>query len=785
MSSSPEDIAKNLAEKRLQHIESLRTDPSGLDWCKDHSLLLDQLWQLLYSEVLYQFPDAPPFAIVATGGYGREEVSPESDADVSIIPSIESQELTNSISWLYRQATLCFTGILGVQLSYTYRPINDVPGLDHVSVTGLLDLRHLAGSEELSQQMQEVIFSHISPGSFILSKVREREKEKGKTHHSPLVVEPNLKLGAGGLRDFNVMNWIGFALGERLAPPTDEYDQILSVRNAVQMLNGRNENKLTLQKRHEISHMFKLTPRELGARLAKSLDTNHQQYLEGLERLKENRYLLIEGASATKGEVRFEQDCTQSNAAQAVYYATHLGLRIPPQPVPQEQGNTRQTVLSLSEGSKTLRNLDQCGLLSALLPELTDCRYLMPSDASHRYSVFEHTIKCIEHLESITPDHKLFEILGTIEDQPALHLSLLLHDTGKRIDSETHSIVGARLAKECAERLDLGVKRTNKICWLIENHLVMAKFMRIRDVRHPETISEFAKIVQDSELLKMLTILTWCDVKSVNPQALTPIQESALIELYLQTQSLLNSNNIELYQTKYSASKEYLDNEIPNVKMEEFLNSLPGSYLLSTKPKVAQSHYYLAQKARQGEINVLMKTIREMHVSEITLCCHDQPGLLSEVLGILYANDIAIHELRIATTNINPPIALDTFIVTSNRNPLGNATQSKVLNQIENVLQGNLNKNDLLKDAGKDPMRVQDFLEVKVIDHNPMVIEFRAPRGRGLAYRLSRMIFEQGLDVVSARFGQWAGNASGAFYVKEGANRLPSPEDLRQALSGE
>ena len=77
-------------------------------------------------------------------------------------------------------------------------------------------------------------------------------------------------------------------------------------------------------------------------------------------------------------------------------------------------------------------------------------------------AVDEHTLKCLEHLDRIweakePPYVRYTDMFQSLERPFVLYLAVLLHDAGKGTREGDHSVVGARLAVEVAQRLDLSL----------------------------------------------------------------------------------------------------------------------------------------------------------------------------------------------------------------------------------------------------------------------------------------------------------------------------------------
>ena len=302
---------------------------------------------------------------------------------------------------------------------------------------------------------------------------------------------------------------------------------------------------------------------------------------------------------------------------------------------------------------------------------------------------------------------------------------------------------------------------------------------------NPETAIELASVVETPERLALLALLTWADVSAVNDQTWTSAQETLLRELYVRTMAVMAAEeppptDTALYRRRMLELQKGKD--VPREEFEAFLESMPAHYLLSTEPSLAHAHFHLVQAAQAGEVSVVLNDVPEMGATDVTVCCPDEKGLLSRILGVIYALDLSITGIRAATTDDESPTALDTITASFGGRPIPSATAARLTKTLKRVLAGEERVDDLLSSVQKEPNRGQEVLTFNFIAGSPAIIEVQAPRGRGLAYRLARQLSAAGINILGARVGQWAGTGTAAFYVS--GSGLDA-ETVGQALKGQ
>ena len=199
-----------------------------------------------------------------------------------------------------------------------------------------------------------------------------------------------------------------------------------------------------------------------------------------------------------------------------------------------------------------LRRMNEAGLLGKLIPDFGKIVAMMQFSMYHHYTVDEHLIRCVGVLHEIERGdgekvHPLSHSLmpGLRKSREVLYVAVFLHDIAKG-RPEDHSVVGARIARRICPHMGLSAADTETVAWLIENHLVMSMTAQTRDLNDRKTIDDFASVVQSVERLKLLLVLTVCDIRGVGPGVWNGWKGQLLRTLYYETELLLTGGFSEV-----------------------------------------------------------------------------------------------------------------------------------------------------------------------------------------------------------------------------------------------
>jgi len=321
--------------------------------------------------------------------------------------------------------------------------------------------------------------------------------------------------------------------------------------------------------------------------------------------------------------------------------------------------NAIREVLLGPHAAHSLRTMHALGILEMLIPEFHGIDALVIRDSYHRYTVDEHTFLTIDNIHALRrPAHdyeaRLGLLLPEIDRLDLLLLSLLLHDTGKARRTGEHTTTSVELADTFLARLDFDTEEREIVRKLIRSHLEMSNALR-RDIFDTDNVRQLSEKVGSPQLLKMLTLMTYADIKAVHPDALTPWKAENLWQLYMSTANFMDRSVDEvryhadldptlLYRiasmlpvpsdTKsHPRKKELVASQEKAIR--KFLEGLPQRYLQTRLPEQIREHFLLAAQLEFDPIQLELRPNRQL--LELTVIARDRRRLFADVAGTLAA----------------------------------------------------------------------------------------------------------------------------------------------------
>ena len=467
-------------------------------------------------------------------------------------------------------------------------------------------------------------------------------------------------------------------------------------------------------------------------------------------------------------------------------------------------------ILSQPHSASILRALHWHGLLNAYIPEFAPLTCLPSYDLHHCYTVDEHTLLTIEKIESLAettvpmlrPLARLYEETSD-SDKKLLKLALLLHDLGKDVGpgKASHVHRSGELAEEVCERFELPAEQRHIIQVLVVHHLAMNRLAQRRDIADKKVIAECASLVETPSNLRQLYLLTFADTSAVGPDVWTVWKGTLLAELYhrthdylVQQRPVIAPSNDELRSRAREGLMAALNGQGSPAEVDYFLGSMPARYLMATVPGQMAIHLSMAKKARQLPVVLYAEQHASAGFSSVTICATERRGIFSLIAGVLSHNRLNILGAEIYTSQDD--LALDILHVeTLDQRAV---TSPQVWQRVEAALR------DVLVDVhhveqvpmpGRRPLKSQKFdVFVKpphiVINNSHSdthtILELQAQDSLGLLYRLTRVLYEQDVDIALAKISTEGNRAIDVFYVTDADGRKiveeTALESIRQAL---
>jgi [protein-PII] uridylyltransferase len=293
--------------------------------------------------------------------------------------------------------------------------------------------------------------------------------------------------------------------------------------------------------------------------------------------------------------------------------------------------------------AEALRSMHSLRLLALAVPEFDAIDSLVLRDLYHRYTVDEHTFITIDTLHRLRDNdvewlQPFADLFAGLERPELLFLALLFHDTGKGLAGTDHVHSSLQFALAAVERMGLSMEDAETVGFLIAAHLEMSSTLRRRDIYDPETVRELAAKMETPDRLKMLTLMTLADVKSVNPEVLTPWKAENLWQLYIATDNYF-ARSVDEHRFHAKAATEQVERIaalLPKGRSQllKFLDGLPQRYLMSHSPDQVIAHFDMGLRVRKEPVQLALRRARDQH--ELTVVTKDRPGLFATLTGILY-----------------------------------------------------------------------------------------------------------------------------------------------------
>ncbi|ODR01247.1 [protein-PII] uridylyltransferase [Mycobacterium intermedium] len=747
---------------------------------------LHESWLNAKASEIGILPDSG-FAIVGVGGLGRRELLPYSDLDLVLLHDNKPADVLGPVAdklWYPLWDA-------NIRLDHSVRTVSEAlstANSDLTAALGMLEARHIAGEERLSNELIDGVRRQWRSG------IRSRMDELVEMTHARWLrlgriahrAEPDLKSGRGGLRDVQLLNALalaqlidrhGMAAADVPAGSLDDaYLTLLDVRTELHLVSGRGRDQLQAQFADEISAALGVGDRfDLARLLSGAGRTISYHAVTGLRTAanalprrgisalvrRPKRRPLDEGVVEYAGEIVLAREANPERdpglvlrvAAAAADTGVPIGAatlsrlaeKAPGLPVPWPREALDHLLVVLLAGPTavpTIEALDRTGLWGQLLPEWSAIRDLPPRDVSHKWTVDRHVIECAVHAAPLTT---------RVARPDLLALGALLHDIGKGRGAD-HSVLGAEMVVQIGERLGLSEADIQTLSKMVRHHLLLPITATRSDLNDPKVIESVSEALGgDPQLLELMHALSEADSKATGPGVWSDWKASLVADLVRRCRLMM-----------------------------------AGEPLPQAEPSAP---HYLSLAADHG-VHVEL-TPGDSERCHAVMVAPDERGLVSKAAAVLALNSLRVHS---ATVNTHDGVAIAEFVVS----PLfGSPPASDLLRQaFVGALRGSdvvatLEKRDL-DAAGSVSARAGEvqvgvpvtrstapprILWLDTDTPGQLILEIRAMDRIGLLALLARALERAGSDILWAKVNTFGSTAADVFCVT-----VPPESDARGAV---
>jgi [protein-PII] uridylyltransferase len=797
-------------------IARLRSELEALDgaYSKGHHGLWSarrraELVDAALIELYLQAGSGPRTALVAMGGYGRGTLAPASDIDLMIVHDGTDQEAVARLA----DHLLYPMWDAGLEVGHAVRTLKESSAaaaerLD--SLASLLDARYLVGDEALSAQIASdpLAFARKDERAFareLRADADARHERYGSAAH---LLEPELKLGAGGLRDIHCVGWLQLVVGhgledlglltDRDRSALDSAEEFLTrVRSALQLDTGKRTDRLLLEEQPVIAEVmgFVDQPRLTAVDGLMRAVFEHARDVSYVFGAIFDRYL-VDASSIAQSHTKFRNPeaalialAEIAEREEAMPPASLAGEHVDPALSAEVWSDqTRDAFLRIlrsgDAGVAALETLDRLGVLAILLPEWAEVRCRPQRDPYHRFTVDAHLSQTLAEMGRMLDagdDDDPIERTAALaaSDRDALLLGALLHDIGK-VGEGSHVDVGARLAASALARMRLPAATAQLAEFMVAEHLLLPDTATRRDLSDDDLILSVAAKVGKPERLGALYLLAKADALATGPAAWTLWRSTLVAELVVRVQRTFDRGDMgqelaERLTDRIDRLRDLLGSE-PEPEVDRFVWRMPRGYFLTVEPARMARHYStIASAVGANEVRTASATGTRPGTYELLVVAVDRPGLLSWIAGALSLAGLSIRSAQIFTTEDG--VAVDLFDVVGAWEPEVGDDRWRIFRRtLRGTIEGTVSISRRIQEQRRHYPAAPSGMPVSIkVDDAASdfftVIEVGAPDRVGLLYDITSALADLQLDVHLAKVATYTGRVVDSFYVQDPLGR--------------
>lgn len=849
-------VSELVSSRASWFARALENGCDSIDICRGYSGVIDSAVRTLFdiSSGRFSSVEGERSAVLALGGYGREEMGLATDIDLLFLIGAEESERTRTIT----DAILYPFWDNGVQVGGATRTLTDCASImehDARALTAMMDARLIAGDGEMLEDLRKLVAHHFSSRTsrtkFIEDKIGEHVGRLDRYGGSIYMLQPNLKEGEGGLREIHTLRWVACAQGQGADPEQAVRDYIRdesarddldashrflwAVRHALHLIDPSSNDRLTASLQGDVARMLgyestqEVTPAEAFMSdfymRAERVHLICERSIELIRRearpaSRARRFFMRRpipgGIQRTEfGTLTLKRPGCADALTELNLFATSRRSGLPVDPITKGQlgmvGCCELTDIGSFEATRSLKDIfsqfknlegtlldmHECGALVRWFPEMSPMFHMVQHDGFHYYTAGIHSIKAVGEIESLLgrsvrgkmPMQRL--ALSRVRRPHVLALATLFHDVGKGRGGD-HSAKGAELAAGIARRMGLRDSDAKDVEFLVRSHLLMSTLAFRRDIRDPDLIGRFAQSVRSAEVLAMLYLLTYADIRAIGQGVWSEWKGALLSELYNKTHEYMTAGGVTPEKRRREREKvvssvlKLVGNDVQRGHVIDYLDKLPERYMHSVPADSIAAHILLVRDIGSTPMATFVRELPELGYTELSIVTRDSPGLFAKIAGVLALNGANVVDAQIYTSSDG--VAIDVIWVTDAAHDMISdpIAWSKMRRGLTRVL---VEKGDVARVVGDkfkrgllDRKRMRRPTEISIendVSALHTVVEIKTDDRSGLLYSIASTFHDLDCTIDLARITTHVDRVIDVFYIRDaGGRKISSKERL-------
>lgn len=791
--------------------------------------------------------------LVAQGGYGRREMHPRSDVDILFLYHNHlTDEQSELIKALFRN--LYDLGFMVGHCCRSFRDALEMAASDSHSQTAIFESRLLSGDWRLFEAFKDQFWrsERRRRNEYIQRKIEERKQRLARYGGAINITEPNIKESPGGLRDYHFGLWMGslhqgrtlkllhmkraHLIDDEMMRRVERAIAFLwRLRTDLHFLTGKEQDVLAMPIQHEVSQRLGYVDREeriaeesmmrdyFGHAYHLRVFADHMESIAqptsfwNFIKLKPRRSL-TDGFFIQNNEIQTPPNIHffEHNPRRLLQVFIHMAIHETPLSTDTRNAildnlelideaflRDRQTAALFHRFFSLTCNIEEAvqamretGVLERIFPEWRDISRLVRYDLAHKFTVDEHSLLCLYHLEHLEDAPLSFSreralLWKQCKDRDVLRLAVLFHDIGKGRNAD-HSVVGAKLADEMALRFSLPDEKRDQLVFLVRHHLLMSRTAQRRDLTDPDVTADFCDAFNRPEDLDMLYLLSFVDIQSVSNESMSEWKNNLLWQLYASARDFFYGEEIseEEHRRRMMSRKEKLIEEFKGEFDADFvqnhLDLLPASYMMHQSPAIIRGHLRLISTFDGATTVTEILPHIDSRCRELLLVTQDRVGLFHSICTAVMLENFTIVEARLNTRSDG--IVANNIII---RNDIA---ESQITPAREMLLRDRLSLPPKSVDAPQKSFnlfgapklgRNRFENQVKILNDISArftVIEIHGPDRRGLLQSLSSALSSMNININFARIITQGNRVTDILYVTDSQGEKIDDEAALPAL---